>query len=100
MNLALYLCRQIAWSARTFGTTPRTKGITNHIRKELKEIEAAPHDVKEWVDVVILALDGAWRSGHGPDEIIRALKDKQEENFKRTYAFPTSEDEPSEHTRE
>jgi len=98
-SLQEFIARQMAWSAKTFGETPRTKGITAHIRKELLEIEAAPTDVYEWVDVIILALDGAWRSGHGPAQIVAALQAKQEKNFARTYPKPASDDVPSEHVR-
>lgn len=59
MNLIEYLQKQMAWSAATFGPGQRTKGITEHIREELAEIEQEPLDLFEWVDVVILALDGA-----------------------------------------
>jgi hypothetical protein len=50
--LVAYLDRQMAWSLTTFGGGTRTKGLTAHIRKELAEIEAAPHDLEEWIDVV------------------------------------------------
>jgi hypothetical protein len=55
---------QREWSEATFGPGVRTLGVTNHIRKELEEIEKDPHDLNEWTDVIILAFDGAWRSGH------------------------------------
>ena len=99
-TLAEYIQRQEDWSGKTFGQGVRTKGITAHIRKELLEIEAAPHDVEEWVDVVILALDGAWRAGYSPEQICNALEAKQAKNFLRTYPMPLSEDHPSEHIRE
>ena len=41
--------------------------------KELKEIHDDPSDIKEWVDVMILAFDGALRQGHSPNDIINAL---------------------------
>lgn len=99
-SLADYIKRQEEWSSKTFGHGVRTKGITAHIRKELDEIEAAPHDVEEWVDVVILALDGAWRAGYSPEQICAALDAKQAKNFLRTYPMPISDDHPSEHVRE
>ena len=95
-----YLARQQAWSKRVFGEGRRTLGITKHIEKELDEIRAKPLDLSEWVDVVILALDGYWRAGGTPESIARDLQAKQTKNFGRTYPFPTSQDEPSEHIRE
>lgn len=90
-NRALYfkfiehLQRQRDWSEKTFGPGTRTQGVIDHIRKELREIEADPADVSEWIDVVILALDGAWRAGYQPDQIINALIDKQEKNEGRAW---------------
>lgn len=57
--------RQIAFSRATFGPGQRTQGVIDHIRKELTEVEKANavsgDRAKEWVDVVILAMDGLWR---------------------------------------
>jgi DNA repair exonuclease SbcCD ATPase subunit len=80
-----HLARQREWSERTFGPGPRTGGVIEHIRKELREIEAEPADLGEWVDVVILALDGAWRAGHEPEAILAAIKAKQEKNEAREW---------------
>ena len=95
-----YLERQREWSEKTFGPGMRTKGVTEHIRKELLEVEAEPSKLEEWIDVAILALDGAWRAGHSVPVIIGMLVDKQAMNFKRKYPAPVSEDVPVEHIRE
>ncbi len=80
-----HLQRQRDWSERTFGPGDRAKGVVDHIRKELNEIEADPGDLKEWIDVVILGLDGAWRSGATPEQIIAALVAKQSKNEARQW---------------
>jgi hypothetical protein len=80
-----HLQRQREWSERTFGPGPRTKGVCDHIRKELTEIEAAPGDIEEWIDVVILALDGAWRAGATPEAIIAQIVGKQTKNESRNW---------------
>lgn len=97
-----HLARQREWSRRTFGPGRRTAGVVAHIRKELVEIEAAPDDVTEWADVVILALDGAWRAGHEPQAIIDAIKAKQARNEAREWPDWRTADPngPIEHTRE
>ena len=96
-----HLQRQRDWSEKTFGPGPRTAGVIDHIRKELCEIEADPSDISEWIDAVILALDGAWRAGHSPDDIIAALVGKQTKNEARTWpdwrTMPT--DKAIEHVR-
>jgi hypothetical protein len=99
-GLRNYLERQREWSERTFGTGRRTKGVIEHIRRELLEIEAEPGKLEEWVDVVILALDGARRAGHSAEAVIGMLCAKQAVNFKRKYPEPVSEDIPVEHIRE
>ncbi len=97
---AAHLNRQREWSERTFGPGPRTLGVIDHIRKELREIEAEPTSL-EWVDVVILALDGAWRAGHEPQAIIDAIVAKQAKNEARVWPDwrTASPDEAIEHDR-
>lgn len=80
-----HLERQREWSIEVFGPGRRTLGIIHHIRSELVEIAEHPTDLYEWVDVVILALDGAWRAGHEPLAIIEAIKNKQERNEARIW---------------
>ena len=82
-----HLDRQQAWSAETFGPAEVRghRGVLDHIRKELVEIEAEPGDVTEWADLIILAFDGAWRSGHPPADTIAAIKAKQERNEGRQW---------------
>lgn len=80
-----HLERQRKFSVHTFGPGARSQGIVDHIRKELVEVSAAPSDLFEWIDVVILALDGAWRSGAEPQQIIDALVEKQSKNESRQW---------------
>jgi hypothetical protein len=99
MTLESYLDRQIEWSKRTFGSGKRTKGIVEHIRSELNEITEAPQDLREWVDVMILALDGYWRHGGTPETLMDALIKKQNVNFARAWPTPVSEDIAVEHQK-
>lgn len=100
-DLVRHLHRQREFSFRTFGPGPRTRGVLDHIRKELVEIEAAPGDLDEWVDVILLALDGAWRAGYIPEDIAEAIEDKQERNEARDWPDwrTQSPDEAIEHVR-
>lgn len=95
------LDRQREWSRETFGPGTRTLGVLSHIRSELDEIEADPTDLSEWIDVVILAIDGAWRAGYSPQDIISAYHAKQEKNQARTWPDwrTMSQDQPIEHDR-
>jgi hypothetical protein len=81
---ARYLQHQKEWSTKTFGPGERNEGVTDHIIKELQEIKDSD-DPYEWIDVIILALDGAWRAGLEPEEIIRAIHAKQRENELRSW---------------
>ncbi len=107
-----FLKTQIKWSKKTFGDGHRVEGIIEHIRREFLEVEDtvyAEKATKEWIDIVILAFDGAWRSYYGckfggdedelPEKITKLLIGKQRENLKRKYPVPTSQDEPVEHKR-
>jgi len=100
-GLVAYINRQIDWSYRTFGPGLRTKGVIQHIAKELDEIAADPSDVKEWIDVIILGLDGAWRTGASARQIVDALIAKQAKNVNRTWPDwrTMSEDQAIEHDR-
>ena len=87
-DFAAHLARQREFSERTFGPGERLEGVSDHIRKELLEVAKAEpgHDrQREWIDVVMLALDGAWRSGMSPDEIIAGLRFKLDVNERRTW---------------
>lgn len=80
-----YLQRHHAWAERTFGPGDNTLGILDHIRKELVEVERAPRDLEEWIDVIILALDGARRNGASPQDIVDTLIAKQAKNEARKW---------------
>ncbi|MDE3022952.1 MAG: DUF550 domain-containing protein [Pseudomonadota bacterium] len=84
-DLISHLIRQRDFSLRTFGPGERTQGVLDHIRKELIEIEESPVDVYEWVDVIILAFDGALRAGHNPNAICDAILAKQIKNESRIW---------------
>jgi hypothetical protein len=103
-DLVAHLRRQQAFSRATFGPGPRTLGLNDHIRKELQEIVYSPATLRatEWVDVVILALDGLTRSLHYdadvawsevPCRAARMIESKQGRNELRTWpdwrAMPT-----------
>jgi hypothetical protein len=59
--------------------------VTDHIRRELVEVVESGGDLAEWIDVLILALDGCWRTGASSDEITVALADKTVRNEGRTW---------------
>ncbi|HGO6080645.1 TPA: dATP/dGTP pyrophosphohydrolase domain-containing protein [Burkholderia cenocepacia] len=84
-DMHAFLRRQRAFSERTFGPGRLTARVCDHIRKELSEVEAAPDDLREWVDVILLGLDGAWRTGATPEQITVALSAKLTTNERRTW---------------
>ncbi len=100
-DLVRHIYRAREFSEKTFGPGRRSAGVVAHIRKELDEIERAPGDIEEWIDVMILALDGAWRAGHEPEEIAAALAAKQIKNENRTWPDwrTIPHDQPIEHDR-
>jgi hypothetical protein len=84
-DFAAHLQRQREFSERTFGPGPRTFSLCNHIREELAEIQAEPLNLEEWIDALILTLDGAWRTGATPEQIIAQLVAKQTTNEGRRW---------------
>lgn len=114
MDLKQHLIRQMAFSHATFGPGERTAGVIDHIRRELKEVEAANGEAAEWVDVVILALDGltrrlAYSGGDSvrrdpnfvADTACRMIEGKQTRNEERTWPDwrTQSKDKAIEHVR-
>lgn len=82
---AAHIARQREWSVNTFGPGQRTAGVVDHITKELREVLDAPDDLSEWADIIILALDGAQRTGADPQAIIDAVVAKQARNEARVW---------------
>lgn len=101
-DLIRHLQRQKEWSEKTFGPSDRAKGVLDHIGKEIAEVRANPKSLEEWIDIAILALDGAWRAGYSPIEIAVALNAKQEKNESRQWPDwrNLSEDQAIEHVRD
>ena len=85
MDLVEHLKHQREWSARTFGPGDRLDGVLEHMGKEIVEVRESGGDLSEWVDLIILALDGAWRSGATPEQIVAAIEAKQTKNEARTW---------------
>lgn len=84
-DLVAHLRRQADFSARTFGPGARVEGVTDHISKELQEVRDSDGALAEWVDVIILGMDGAWRSGATPEQIVAAIEAKQAKNERRKW---------------
>jgi hypothetical protein len=105
-----YLARHIEWSKDTFGPwdpndadlkqvvacsssgpvikehAPRDEqGVIDHIEKELVEVKKTPKDGYEWIDIIILAIDGYVRSGNDPDELLFNMLWKQKKNMRREW---------------
>lgn len=84
-DLVAHLERAKEFSEKTWGPGPRYQGVVDHIREELEEIEQDPYDLKEWVDVILLAFDGTWRMGHTAQEVVDAIVAKQTVNENRNW---------------
>ena len=115
MLLEEHLKRQMGWSRATFGPENRRVGVCDHIMKEIKdEILPLPPEedgeaAEEFLDVVILGMDGMWRAlAHAgvaweiiPAVICEMLMDKQGINEQREWGDwrTMSADEAIEHDR-
>lgn len=107
MDFSDYVHRQREWSLVTFGNGKRTDGISKHIAHELEEIANAENDVEkleECIDVIILAMDMAWRLGWEPRVIEDMLLWKQTKNFSRKWpakeVSEANQSEPTFHIKE
>jgi len=84
-DLIGHIVRQKAFSEKAFGPGERIEGLMDHIRKELVEIEENPNDIEEWADLILLALDGAWRQRYSAVDIARAIESKLAKNERREW---------------
>src|SRR5690606_41420186 len=83
LDFVAHLREQREFPLRTFVPDPQTTGVIAHIRKKLEELEADPYDLEGWIDVVLLACDGAWRHGHEPEAIAAALRATLQQHKRR-----------------
>lgn len=74
-DLVTHLRRQRAWSLETFG--PGALTVIMRLNKRIGSVLTNPADLMEWVDVALLAFDGAMRAGHEPEAIAAALAEQQ-----------------------
>ena len=86
-DLVQHIKKQKSWSEKAFGPAEidRTKGVLDHILKEVEEIKDNPKDVTEWIDLIMLGIDGAWRNGASPELIAETLLWKLERNMIRKW---------------
>lgn len=100
-SLAKFIDQKYAWSRKTFGPGDRHRGIVDHIAKELQEVLKDPKDLEEWVDIILLAIDGACRAGYDGKDITVGILSKHLKNCTRQWP-PLGEQNPdkaAEHLR-
>ena len=74
-DLIAFLNRLRDWGFETFGPGERRQGVCDHIKRELEEVERGEDDVIEWVDVALLAMAGALRSGWSVQSIASSVRE-------------------------
>ncbi len=87
------------WATKTFGEGDHALGLTEHIQKEIKEIKENPFDVEEWIDVIILAMEGAWRTGASVSEVSDVFKMKMRKNERRLWPTENDPNKAIEHVK-
>lgn len=75
-------------------------GVLAHARKEVEEIEDNISDCIEWVDLILLGIDGACRTGLTPEQLGIQLERKLAINLQRAWPKPSTPDSPGEHDRQ
>lgn len=83
-----YLRRHLEWGHATFGSPADGRGPLgplNHIEKEIVEIKEDPTDLKEWIDLIILGIDGFLRAGGKLTMLLPMLFQKQATNALRNW---------------
>ena len=85
ISFAQSIQRQKDWTLATFGSGDHSQGLIEHIKKELVEIAEDSSETEEWIDVMILAMDGASRTGASAREIVRVFELKMAKNERRDW---------------
>ena len=94
LDLVQHLYRARAFSIGTFGPGARTEGVLNHMQKEMQEVRDAvalhnephgKHALREWIDLMILSMDGALRCCDSPEEVVEELLYKHDKNEHRSW---------------
>jgi len=83
-----YLRRHLEWGHAMFGTPADGRGPLgplDHLKKEIKEIEESPNDLEEWIDAIILSIDGFLRAGGKITMVLPLLFAKQAKNGLRDW---------------
>lgn len=85
-DLIEFLHRQRNFSIKTFGPGPRTAGVLDHLSEEIEEVRVCDgKDLMEWVDLILLSMDGAYRAGFSPEAIVAGLQQKLSINEGRDW---------------
>lgn len=85
MDLIEHTKKQVEFSQKTFGKGETTESVIERIKQKLEEVKACPEDLYGWVDIMMLAIDGATRQGWSADRIAQALPDKLAINQRRAW---------------
>lgn len=75
------------WSQATFGNVGPV-GPLKHLRREVLETIAKPHDLIEWADMQFLLWDAQRRAGITDEQITQAMIDKLAVNKQREWPEP------------
>ncbi len=86
------------WSQATFGNVGPV-GPLKHLRREVLETIAKPHDLIEWADMQFLLWDAQRRAGITDEQITQAMIDKLAVNKQRKWPEP-KDGEPRLHIKE
>ena len=86
-TIAEYIVDQRNFSKRTFKNS-NCNSVVAHIKKEIEEVQANPYDLMEWIDIIILSLDGYWRAGGDPFSFMDLMERKLEINKNRKWGVP------------
>ena len=81
----------VRWSDQTFGRAPTVTAKLNHLRREVQELTAKPHDVSEMADILILLLYIAQRAGTSGEGLLAAAEAKLEILKRRQWGPPDAE---------
>lgn len=83
MDVYFYIQNHIDWSKKARGDGCDTPALISDSRRQLDNILNLNIDdeFQRWIQIILLGLDGAWRSGADAQDIVSALQMAQNRNI-------------------
>lgn len=83
LYIVSHLEKQIEFSKKNYDDENQFDKILLYLYKTVSDVKDNHNILKNWTDVIVVSLDGSWRTGHDKEKIANELNDMYHNyNFK------------------